>query len=53
MSQILLMQVLKRLLASLFGPGTELDTAEEQACRHLLAVAAAAIDDRWVSCQRI
>ncbi len=41
-----MMQVLKWLLASLFGHGTELENAEEQACRHLLAVAAAAIDDR-------
>ena len=40
------MQVLKALLATLHGPGSKLAVAEEQACRHLLAVAAAAIDHR-------
>ena len=40
------MQVLKVLLVSLYGPGSELTTAEQQACRRLLAVASAAVDDR-------
>lgn len=40
------MQVLKALLAILHGPGSKLAMAEEQACRHLLAIAAAAVDDR-------
>lgn len=40
--------MLKRLLATLFGPGNELGEDVEQACRHLLAVAAAAVDDRFV-----
>ena len=39
------LQVLKRLLASLFGPGSELAEAEQQACRRLLAIAAAAVDE--------
>ena len=38
-------QVLKRLLATLFGPGSELAEAEQQACRRLLAIAAAAVDE--------
>ena len=41
------LQVFKRLLASLFGPGSELAEAEQHACRRLLAIAAAAVEEGY------
>ena len=41
-------QVIKRLLVSLCGSGMELGEPEAQACRALLALAAAALDNRYM-----